>query len=575
MGQDLKRFIAAICDQHGDILGTGFVIAPNVVATCAHVVAAAEVDPGGTVAVKLPDADTLYPAEFLAENYDFANDVAILKCHATLPDVVQPAILGRWQEARHTPFQSYGYRPLDIYRGNPAEGQLLREVADIHPRPGEPQPTHPVLSLASQQVNAGMSGAPVYIPATDRVVGMITAIWNRAGRDRDTAFAVSAEAIAAAWPEVRLHPAEGNTMTHQDDRASETPSGFLSLTPAWIKPYFDIRPLPTDDDAITTILQGYSPFPNPRAEAEKAFLFGSAGGFWSGHTVYAQVAGNPVAQVVLAETGGGKTALAYALRQVGTPDGNPIPYTLPVVLNEHLPLSMSNAKNRMAHAISRVLHDNPAALVRLPSAEKTLVVRFLVNQLGPAAITDQLPEAIQQDRSLPELISRFSQTGPQASATWLRQAQSVLAALGFRQIVLAIDANRRPASEITGWLTRMQNWSSFDIHPVLLLPLERQPEFDKLLAGAAAIRVLTWTERQLTAMAIWRFERLVNRIGVHISLEELFEDKLWVDFVQVSNLNPGRMARLWEKMAKRHAENQPTKRMFSGDDLLRAVEQVG
>jgi hypothetical protein len=223
MGQDIKRFVVAICNPQGDILGTGFMIAPDVVTTCAHVIAT-EAAPGETVAVKLPDADTLYPAEVLAGNFDFANDVAILKCHAALPETVQPAILGRWQEAMHTPFYSYGYRPLDNYRGNPAEGQLLREVSDITPRPNEPHPTHPVLSLSSQQVNAGMSGAPVYTPATDRVVGMITAIWNSSKRDRDTAFAVSAEAIVAAWPGVAVQlPGE----------AIQPSANFSKLRPPW------------------------------------------------------------------------------------------------------------------------------------------------------------------------------------------------------------------------------------------------------------------------------------------------------------------------------------------------------
>lgn len=647
MGQDIKHFVVAICDDHGEIMGTGFVIAPNVVTTCAHVVSSADVDPGGNIAIKLPDADTFYQAEVLADNYDFANDVAILKCHTALPAKVNSAILGHWQDATHTQFHSYGYRPLDIYTGNPAAGLLLREVSDIKPRLGEPHPTHPVLSLSSQQISPGMSGSPVYVPATDRVVGMITSIWNSAGRDRDTAFAISAEAIVAAWPAVALRSAGEKSVTTQADikkliakhsrrlqllkekqailginadpgilieiedieaeleklqaqlkpmegtsfptktiapevkgdgaiagDSGKVSTVFFSLIPSWIEPYPDLRPLSTADDAITTMLKGFSPFPKGRAEIELPFLFGNTGGFWSGHSLYAEITSNPVVQVVLADAGAGKTALAYALRQVGTPEGNPLPQTLPVVMKEHTPLSLTSAKTEVIGAILQLLRHNPALLARLSIEEKKSVVRFVVNQFGPADVTHQLQAAAQQDHSLRGLINQFDQLKQSSvSVTWLRTAQSVLKILGFRQVALAIDANRRPAGQINTWLKHMHKWGEGGINPILFLPLDRQHEFESLLI--ANIRVLTWTERQLAAMATWRFERLVNRIGVHLSLTELFEGELMNDWVRLSNRSPRRLARLWELMAQHHAENGRESRVFTWDDLAWAFEQAG
>jgi hypothetical protein len=360
------------------------------------------------------------------------------------------------------------------------------------------------------------------------------------------------------------------------DNTNKVSANSLSVTPNWIAHYPDIHPLPTDDaDSIATMLKGHTPFPHHRAEVELPFLFGSTGGFWSGHPVYAQITGNPVAQVVLAEAGAGKTALAYALRQVGTPDGNPIPHTLPVVFSETGSLPPAKAQNHIAETILTLLHHHPALLASFSTEEKTVVVQFMVNHFGPAEVTRQLQPAIRQDPGLRGIISRFSQTKPQASTGWLKQTKTVLELLNFRQIVLAIDANRQPSGEINDWLKRLPSWEIFAVKPVLFLPLDRQHDFESPLIQASTVRVLTWTERQLEAMVTWRFERLVNRIGVHLSLEELFEERILMDFVHVSNRNPRRMAQLWEKMAQHHAENLPDSRIFTADDLLWAVEQVG
>lgn len=322
------------------------------------------------------------------------------------------------------------------------------------------------------------------------------------------------------------------------------------------------------------MLKGFSPFPKGRAEIELPFLFGNTGGFWSGHSLYAEITSNPVVQVVLADAGAGKTALAYALRQVGTPEGNPLPQTLPVVMKEHTPLSLTSAKTEVIGAILQLLRHNPALLARLSIEEKKSVVRFVVNQFGPADVTHQLQAAAQQDHSLRGLINQFDQLKQSSvSVTWLRTAQSVLKILGFRQVALAIDANRRPAGQINTWLKHMHKWGEGGINPILFLPLDRQHEFESLLI--ANIRVLTWTERQLAAMATWRFERLVNRIGVHLSLTELFEGELMNDWVRLSNRSPRRLARLWELMAQHHAENGRESRVFTWDDLAWAFEQAG
>ncbi len=206
MAQDIKIFVVSIRNRQGENRGTGFVIGKRTLVTCAHVVTAADADVGETVKVKLPGVDEMLDAEVWHDGYHFNNDVAILTLPEDLPDNIKPAILGNWQDAVNTGFRSFGYRPLGRFQGVPAEGRILDQVLEVNAQPSKPVPTQPVLMLASQQISPGMSGSPVYAPSIDRVVGMITAIWNSPGRDRDTAFAIAAGAIVEAWSGISLQP---------------------------------------------------------------------------------------------------------------------------------------------------------------------------------------------------------------------------------------------------------------------------------------------------------------------------------------------------------------------------------
>ncbi len=289
--------------------------------------------------------------------------------------------------------------------------------------------------------------------------------------------------------------------------------------------------------------------------------------------MYATIATTFQPQVVLADKGGGKTAFAYALQQVGNADATPLPYTLPILLTEDNAITLINAQNQIVKSMLALIRGNPSAVVRLNPNEKKFIVGFLVNQLGTELVQRRLSPVCERDESLPGIIERFQQTSPRASKAWLGRTRDTLEYLGFKRVLLAIDANRQPAGRIRTWLQNLQKWGGYSINPVLFLPLDRRQEFDQLL-GRANVRLLTWTENQLAQMAKWRFERLAIWANTFMSIEDVFDGDIFFDFIRQANHNPRRLALLWRHMFEHHQQLRPDHRTFTQDDLDSAVEQL-
>jgi len=221
-----------ITDAQGKTLGTGFLVSTEgLIATCAHVVR------GKEPCIAFPGGEPR-PAHVVAT--DEAHDVAVLRVIGDLPPDAVPARLGHSADAYHQDFWSRGYRPMEGLEGIPAEGKVLDAVSEA---PGYPGVRHMPLVLQTQHVRGGMSGAPIYVPDLDLVVGMITDSWDslKAGTfpfDQNTALATPTEAIAALCPDVplcepRLAPAH-------------RPFGVPFQAPP-VPRYFVPRPEVTDD----------------------------------------------------------------------------------------------------------------------------------------------------------------------------------------------------------------------------------------------------------------------------------------------------------------------------------------
>ena len=91
-------------------------------------------------------------------------------------------------------FQSFGYRRLHNYQGLQAYGKIIGYC-------DKPQGTNlqcEPLMLSSQNIDSGMSGAPVLDTARNLIVGIIYVVWDSATvhQDRDTGFAVDAKVLS-------------------------------------------------------------------------------------------------------------------------------------------------------------------------------------------------------------------------------------------------------------------------------------------------------------------------------------------------------------------------------------------
>jgi hypothetical protein len=207
--QSLADFTCCIRDE-AKIYGTGFAVADNTVITCAHVITSLCTGkymtiPGTEIVVSFTGHDIDYRT--VVQIYHPPDDVAILMGNNRLPDPIRPALLCSPDEvSKPAIFMTIGYRHLGRLEGVPATGQLVDRVLKVV---GVPLPSQPLLFLKSQDIGPGMSGAPLYLPEVNRVVGLITSYWDaelgKTGlKDRDSAFAMPAEVIQQAWPPVVL-----------------------------------------------------------------------------------------------------------------------------------------------------------------------------------------------------------------------------------------------------------------------------------------------------------------------------------------------------------------------------------
>jgi hypothetical protein len=183
-----KGTVAVLYRDSGRVIGTAFFVRSDLIVTCAHVVEAAGCKVGEQVMLKFPLTGaciTAHTSEHLWRDVQ-QEDVALLQLDSAFEENSLP--LGR---SRPT----YGHKFISCGFPAPMDSTLKWEEGTI--RGLAAYQGYPLIQLDIRSIAAGASGAPVWDEAQDKVVGMITALY-----EENTAYMTPIESIYAICPEL-------------------------------------------------------------------------------------------------------------------------------------------------------------------------------------------------------------------------------------------------------------------------------------------------------------------------------------------------------------------------------------
>jgi tetratricopeptide (TPR) repeat protein len=202
--QQIRDFVVQIRHTSTDVIvGTGFVAREGIV-TCAHVVRDAGVDPWGRdgldVGIYYPEREgrsSITKRAKVAACFDQHDDDVVLLHLVDGPSPLGPELAAKFGSAKGSEdhdFRSFGYRRLQNYQGLPAFGKIVGHGEKPRDKRflGEP------LMLSSQNIDKGMSGAPVLDTFRNLIIGIIYLAWDSAegSHDRDTGLSVDARVLS-------------------------------------------------------------------------------------------------------------------------------------------------------------------------------------------------------------------------------------------------------------------------------------------------------------------------------------------------------------------------------------------
>ncbi len=196
----LRRAVVRIVDRGGRVVGTGFFVTRDLVATCAHVVDKA-LQEDGVVEIQLlegmPEGVGALPTTLERESFrdEDAEDVAFLRLKPPLPQGIEPLALATSAGTKGTHLNGFGFPD--------ALGHWMSaKVAG-------PRGRHQ-LQLDSSKILPGCSGGPLW-DEQGRVVGVAVSIKTvdpKTGRGGDISYAIAAEVLAEVCPEVPFERVE-------------------------------------------------------------------------------------------------------------------------------------------------------------------------------------------------------------------------------------------------------------------------------------------------------------------------------------------------------------------------------
>jgi Trypsin-like peptidase domain len=207
------KVVVRVLDGAGDVVGAGFLIGPDLVATCAHVVASAQhadpyaVEPAGDgVRLDFPmfrDGDAVPATEgevvrWVPIGEDGTGDIAVLRVRGPLPAGARMPPVRRVDQLWDLPFRVLGF-PEGMADGVWSTGRFRGEQGtrwfQMQTAAGE------------QPVVEGFSGAPVWDEGTGAVVGMTVAA--DASGTTTTAYLIPIDQVLGLDPELLPCPYRG------------------------------------------------------------------------------------------------------------------------------------------------------------------------------------------------------------------------------------------------------------------------------------------------------------------------------------------------------------------------------
>ena len=222
----LDRAVLGVLDAAGTRVGVGFLVAPDLALTCAHVVSSAigaEAGAGLQVELDLPlisvsrSADEDGTVWAVVEHWDppapdGGGDIAVLRLRETLPEG-RPVTMVEAADVWGHPMRTFGFprgREFGVWHA----GRLLgRQAAGwIQAQLAEP---------SGYRIEQGFSGAPVWDDDLGAVVGMVVATESST---IPAGYLIPTETLLGGWPDLRAlvrpaSPYRGLAPFQESDRA--------------------------------------------------------------------------------------------------------------------------------------------------------------------------------------------------------------------------------------------------------------------------------------------------------------------------------------------------------------------
>lgn len=198
----LTQAIVRVLAADGSVSGTGFVVsADGLIATCAHVIQAANAGPGQIVRVSFNATGETLSAKVEPDAWrsQEAEDIAFLRLNEPLPETIEALPLGPSINAEGRPFKTFGFPEIGVESGVWGEGHIQGEIHINNVR---------LLQVRSPEVTRGFSGAPVWDAVAKRVIGLVVGILaiDAYGRLRETGYITPSETLQQVYPSLSLLP---------------------------------------------------------------------------------------------------------------------------------------------------------------------------------------------------------------------------------------------------------------------------------------------------------------------------------------------------------------------------------